>query len=164
MPYKYDGRLLEFDAQFIDTAGTQYPETWLRNSTAEQRAAVPGGITWEEPVWRYFDPNYRTKDGTNHDLAATKAKFIEADKVTANKLLEDTDWYVVRKSEKGTAIPSDIQTYRDNVRTQCTAREATINACTSVGNLESTMKNWLPPKADDGSANPDLLEEWPTKP
>ena len=31
MPYKYDGRLLEFDSQFIDTAGTQYPETWLRN-------------------------------------------------------------------------------------------------------------------------------------
>ena len=46
-----------------------------------------------------------------------------------NNLLARTDWMVVRKAEKGTAIPNATTTYRDNVRTACDTREKEIDAC-----------------------------------
>lgn len=48
-----------------------------------------------------------------------------------NLKLAETDWYVTRKSEKGTAIPSDIQTERDGLRTACGTHETAINAKTT---------------------------------
>ena len=36
---------------------------------------------------------------------------------------------MVRKAEKGTAIDTDIATYRDGIRTACTKREGEIDAC-----------------------------------
>ena len=53
MGYKYNGSPLNLDVSWRDTAGTQYPASWLRGSTAAQRAAVPsGGVTWEDdPPW-----------------------------------------------------------------------------------------------------------------
>ena len=48
-----------------------------------------------------------------------------------NRELAKTDWYVSRKSEKGTAIPSAIQTERDDLRTACNTKESEINAKTT---------------------------------
>ena len=45
------------------------------------------------------------------------------------------DWYVVRKADDGTAIPSAIQTYRDGVRTKSTAHESAVSATTSISDL-----------------------------
>lgn len=47
----------------------------------------------------------------------------------AGGLLQKTDWYVTRKSEAGTAIPSSVTTYRTAVRTACKTIEDAITAC-----------------------------------
>jgi hypothetical protein len=49
-------------------------------------------------------------------------------KTEAAGLLAPYDWYVTRKSEKSTAIPSSITTFRDAVRTSCANIETAINA------------------------------------
>ena len=41
--------------------------------------------------------------------------------------MAETDWAIVRKADKGTAIPSNIQTYRDAIRTEATAMENAID-------------------------------------
>ena len=46
----------------------------------------------------------------------------------AGGLLQDTDWMVVRATEGGTAVPSDITTWRAAVRTKANAM------CTAIGN------------------------------
>jgi len=46
----------------------------------------------------------------------------------AGGLLQDTDWMVVRAAEGGTAVPSDITTWRAAVRTKANAM------CTAIGN------------------------------
>ena len=61
---------------------------------------------------------------TLDDLKASGVDLIEKE---AHKLLATTDWYVTRKSEKGTAIPESISTYRDAIRTVCDQRCALIN-------------------------------------
>ena len=50
-------------------------------------------------------------------------------------MLAPYDWYVVRKTEKSTAIPTAITTYRDAVRTACDTREKEIDACADTAAL-----------------------------
>ena len=45
-----------------------------------------------------------------------------------NSKLQKTDWYVIRKSDNGDAVPEDIQTARIDLRTQSTTVETEINA------------------------------------
>ena len=70
-------------------------------------------------------------------LADLKAAKIEELKGIYNTKLAKTDWYVTRKSEKGTAIPSDVQTDRDALRTACNTHETAINAKTTKAQVES---------------------------
>lgn len=75
---------------------------------------------------------YPVNDKTwSETLAQLKEKQIEEAKIFAKTLLYNTDWYVVRKAEKGTAIPDDIETQRDNIRTACNNHESAINALTT---------------------------------
>ena len=55
--------------------------------------------------------------------------------IESRMYLEETDWYVVRKADDGTAIPSAVQTYRDGVRTKATAHETAVSATTTVSDL-----------------------------
>ena len=52
------------------------------------------------------------------DTKTNKVAQDKSDAVgTAEKYLQDTDWYVVRKADTGKAIPSDITTKRAEART-----------------------------------------------
>ena len=119
MGYKLNGSHLSLDVAFRDSEGTQYPASWLRSSTAEQRAAVPtGGITWEvDPPW--YDQRFYWGTDRPKPIANLKKDWIQIQKDTANSKLARTDWLIIRKAESDTAIPSDITTYRTAVRTKC---------------------------------------------
>lgn len=91
----------------------------------------------------YFDSDnsqftYPVSNKTwTESLADLKAKKIIILKRLYNEELSKTDWYVTRKSEKGTAIPSDIQTERDDLRTDCNTHETAINTKTTKAQVES---------------------------
>jgi len=57
-------------------------------------------------------------------LAQLKAKKIAELNGAAYNKLSATDWYVTRKAEKGTAIPDDIETERDNIRSTVDTKES----------------------------------------
>ena len=50
---------------------------------------------------------------------------------------------VVRKSEKGTAIPTATATYRDKVRTACYTIETKINNCSNLTEFKALFDNPL---------------------
>ena len=54
----------------------------------------------------------------------------------ANELAR-TDWYITRNTEKSTAIPSDISTHRDNVRTKQASMETQILNASDTPALET---------------------------
>ena len=59
-------------------------------------------------------------------------------KAQAGGLLAPTDWYVVKATEVADySVPSDIATYRANVRTKSNEMETQINACTTVDELKA---------------------------
>jgi len=75
-------------------------------------------------------------------LAELKKKKIAELKSAAYNKLSSTDWYVTRKAEKGTAIPDDIETERDNIRSSVDTKESEIKTLTKkvdVFNYDTTL-------------------------
>ena len=58
------------------------------------------------------------KDVGDVAVEGLKTKLIKDVKKEANRLLTETDWYVTRKSEKSNAIPSNITTWRNGIRSK----------------------------------------------
>ena len=52
-------------------------------------------------------------------------------------ILSNTDWYITRNTEKSTAIPSSISTYRDAVRTKQAEMETAITNASNTPALET---------------------------
>ena len=74
-------------------------------------------------------------EGADTDTVAVKGLktvLIEQVKSQAEGELNKTDWYITRKSEKNTAIPSAITTHRDAVRTK------QDSMCTAITNASDT--------------------------
>lgn len=66
-----------------------------------------------------------------------KSNAITTQNELAYALLQPSDWYVVRKSENGTAIPTDWDNWRESIRTTYQQQVVAINACTTVPELEA---------------------------
>ena len=66
-----------------------------------------------------------------------KTKLITQIKQQASNILSQTDWYITRKTEKSTAIPSAITTHRDAVRTKQASMETAITNAADTPALET---------------------------
>ena len=64
-----------------------------------------------------------------------KTKLIEKVKGQAANELGKTDWYVFRKADAGTAIPSAVTTHRAAVRTKCGQMETAITNASDTAAL-----------------------------
>ena len=75
--------------------------------------------------------------GTEGEIASRGLKYNH--KITINQqaggILQDTDWMVVRAAEGGTAVPSDITTWRAAVRTKANAMQVQIDNAADVDAL-----------------------------
>ena len=94
--------------------------------------------------------------GTEGDvkIEGLKTKLIKNVKAQANGLLSQTDWYVTRKSEKSTAIPSNITTWRNGIRSKQAAMETSITNASDTPALE-TLYTYVN-TADEG--DPEVIE------
>ena len=77
--------------------------------------------------------------GTEGELKARGLKYnlIQTVKQQAAGELTKTDWYVVRKADAGTAVPSAITTHRAAVRTKCAEMETAITNAADTPALET---------------------------
>ena len=66
-----------------------------------------------------------------------KYNLIKTIKQQAAGELQNTDWYVVRKADAGTAVPSAITTHRAAVRTKCAEMETAITNAADTPALET---------------------------
>jgi len=66
-----------------------------------------------------------------------KTILIRTVKSQAEGLLNQTDWYVTRKAEKNTAIPSAITTWRNGIRTKQAAMETSITNASNTAAIET---------------------------
>ena len=106
----------------------------------------------------HADANAVDDDGNELDpvivIEGLKTKLIRIVKSQAESLLNQTDWYITRKAEKSTAIPSAITTWRDAIRTKQAAMETLITNASNTPALETLYK--YVNTADEG--DPRVLE------
>ena len=81
-------------------------------------------------------PKQLDDDGTVKGL---KSQWIAQEKSIANYALGATDWMVIRKAERGVEIPADVAAERAKIIADCTAKEAAINAATTVDELMAVV-------------------------
>lgn len=82
-----------------------------------------------------------------------KSQWIAQVKDTANKLLAQSDWMVIRKVERSVDIPADTVTYRAAVITECTRLVTAIQGCADVPALIAvvTAQGWPVQGATNGN-------------
>ena len=166
MAFLLDGKPLAVDVPFT-YGDIHYPANWLRLSTAQEKKDL--GITEvaDAPVYdnRFYNGDgsaksltdtTETKDGVEYTYLGVKSVLKAQEKLKAGSLLAKYDWYVVRKAEKSTAIPTAITTYRDGIRTACDTREKEIDACADTAALVTLYSN-----KDDGTPN---MTQYPVDP
>jgi hypothetical protein len=73
-----------------------------------------------------------------------KSNWTAQVKDTANKILAQSDWMVIRKAERSVDIPAATVTYRAAVITECTRLVTAIQGCADVPALIAvvTTQNW----------------------
>ena len=107
----------------------------------------------------HADANGVDEDGNELDpvvvIPGLKTKLIRTVKSQAEGELNRTDWYITRKSEKNTAIPSAITTHRDAVRSKQAAMETAITNASDTPALETLYTHT---KQEDGSVTRPLGE------
>jgi hypothetical protein len=136
-----NGQPLQLDIPF-EIDGTSYPANWLRLTSIQEKNAV--GITEvADPQVAYDDRFYWGVD-IPMDLDVLKTRWKAQVKDTANKLLAQTDWMIIRKVERSVDIPVDTVTYRAAVIAECTRLTVAIIACTDVPSLATVVstQNW----------------------
>ena len=99
--------------------------------------ATPKRLEDENAVDENGDP-VLDDDGVqliNYGLKTEKKRIV---KQQASGLLAPTDWYVVKASEVADySVPSNITTFRADVRTKSNEMETQIDACTNVDELKA---------------------------
>jgi len=186
MPWKYKNRIIRAGKAWTDDNGTKHPSIWMRWTDAEKKSF---GLTWEDqPASEApFDNRFywgRQVDGTLIERSLTDIKEVDDDdnpildddgnqvvtlglksiaisqaKQTASNLLSPYDWYVIRKTEKSTAIPTAVKNYRDAVRNKCASIETSING---ASNHAAFMALYDAPVDSDGNVTGNApIDDWP---
>ena len=77
------------------------------------------------------------KDVGDVAVEGLKTVLIRTVKAQAAGILQDTDWYITRKADAGTAVPSSITTHRAAVRTKAAEMETAITNAANTPALET---------------------------
>jgi len=181
MAWLHNGRTIKVGKSWVSDDNKKYPRQWNR-LTNEQKTSA--GLVWQDdPVVVRYDNRFYNSSGVGKNLddinvvdedgnpvidpttgvqqvqSGLKLQWIAQTKSTANGLLAKSDWYVVRKSETDTAIPTDIATYRTAVRTATGTIETAINACTTLDNFIALFE--VPTDADGNPTGKAPIYDFP---
>jgi hypothetical protein len=133
----------------VDTTNKK-DEQWYINTNVsygvESNKAV--GSYGSSTAKAHADTLWTQADSDNGDLPSDKSvgdvktrglkyNLIRTVKAQAAGILQDTDWYIVRKADAGTAVPSAITTHRAAVRTKCASQETQITNAADTPALET---------------------------
>tara|TARA_R100000700_G_C3162477_1_gene138262 strand:- start:368 stop:922 length:555 start_codon:yes stop_codon:yes gene_type:complete len=182
MVWKHDGKEIAVGSSFVDKNGFKHPSNWESSWSAKDKK--DWGLVWENDAESFDKRFYNGRDAKGkliekslNDVDVTdekgnkvkdsdgvqlvneglKTKYIRETKEMCNNFLEKTDWYVVRKAEGGSDIPSEITTERNNLRNSCKTIEDKINACKSL----SDFKKLFDAPTKDGVISGDApINDW----
>ena len=153
----------------VETDNTNFKDSKWYNNTNESFTFANGKVTrsWgTATAKKHADTLWTEEDKTDGlipedkdvgDVATRGLKYnlIQEVKKQAAGILQETDWYIVRKADAGTAVPSAITTHRAAVRTKAAEMETAITNASDTPALE-TLYTYT--EQEDGSVTRPLGE------
>ena len=149
----------------VETDSTNFKDQKWYINTNQSYAFGSGKVTrsWGTATAKaHADSLFTAQDetdglGTEGDVKVEglKTVLIKNLKAQAAGILQNTDWYIVRKADAGTAVPSAITTHRAAVRTKAASMETAITNAADTPALE-TLYTYT--KQEDGSVTRPLGE------
>ncbi len=142
MAWKHNGRVIKVGKSWIDDSNIRHPRNWIIWTDAYKETM---SLVWEDDPTPLapFDSFYYYGWNSDGDallpkpLADLKVSKVSEAKTTSAHSLRDTDWYVTRKSETNTAIPSGITAFRAAVRANYTVLKTAINNASDIAGLQA---------------------------
>ena len=155
--WKLGDKIIREGKSFTDNNGVTHPGVWARWTDDKKKAM---GLTfvadskthdnrfywgWNADETSLIERNIADvnevdddgkpildDDGNQVVTLGLKSVAIARTKEKAGSILSKTDWYVTRKTEAGTAIPSTVTDYRTAVRAKSKTIEDAITACDTL--------------------------------
>ena len=186
MPWKHNHKILKPGKAWTDTNGTLHSALWMRydnswktkyNIVWEDDPAsqapydsrfysgrqsdgtlIPRSLTDVNEVDSDGNP-VNDKDGNQIVTPGLKTEWVRQTKEIANNKLAVHDWYVTRKAEKSIAIPTNVQTYRDAVRTKCAAIETALNGAADLAAFMALFEDTV--DSDGNVTAVAKINDWP---
>jgi len=182
--FKYSGRTIRPGRSWTDDNGITHPSNWHIWSADDKAAAGVTEIVEETPpdsrlyTWSMGADGKISKTAKNladEDAKDSSGNLLKDEKGNQviifgvkttlknevksqqGSLLAQTDWAIIRKADKGTAIPSNIQTWRDAIRTKATAMESAIDGAADTAAITALFII-----IDSDGNKTGILYDWPT--
>ena len=181
--FKYKGRTIYAGRTWIDDNHVKHPSNWhIWNTVTKDSMGITEVIEETPPDSRLYiwsmDSNGKisktAKNLADEDAKDSSGNLLKDEKGNQainfgvkttlknevksqqGSLLAQTDWAIIRKADKGTAIPSNIQTWRDAIRTKATAME---NAIDNASNTDAVAALFVTYDASGNKSG--ILYDWP---
>jgi hypothetical protein len=185
--YKVGDQSIRPGRSWKDADGTVQPKNWNIWSAEDKKAAgIKEVVLQSFPDQRLYtsshtatgsvvsrnkplgDTNEVDKDGKpildskGKQLVTlgVKSKLKNEIKAQQQSLLFQTDWAVIRKADKGTEIPANIQTWRDAIRAKATEMEEAIDKAASTKAMEALFVKHTT-DSDGKTTKSGILYDWP---
>lgn len=144
--FKYKDQYLTLGQSWTDDNGILHPPNWGiwdsdyktsmgMTELVPEATPDPRLYTWSIDSDGKVTSQAKSLDDSGDVLGVKSTLKNEVKEYQKNHLFQ-TDWAFIRKADKGTAVPTDIQTWRDAIRTKATEMEDAIDACSSVSDVE----------------------------
>ena len=181
--FKYKGKTIYAGRAWIDNNHVKHPSNWHIWNTATKDSMGITEVIEETPpdsrlyIWSMdsngkinktakslIDEDVKDSDGNpvkdedgkkriNLGLRSTLKNEVKSQQ---GSLLAQTDWAVIRKSDKGTAVPANIQTWRDAIRDKATEMETAID---NAADTDAVATLFLSRDEDENKSG--ILYDWP---
>ena len=128
-----NGKTLQYDKAFTHD-GVQYPSNWLRLTSLEEKQAI-GIVEVPDQPQSVWDQRFYWGVDNPKDHTQLVEQWVAQVKQTAGSMLSPTDWYIVRNSETGAAVPQEVLDRRSEIRSYSNQKETAIETTTTTEEL-----------------------------
>ena len=128
--WQYNGEVIKTAKEMVIN-DVRYPKQIFKDADLLAELGITSYTPEAVADQRYY---WNTTDNPK-DVDTLKENMIAKVKAQVGARLSQTDWMVVRATDGGKAVPSDVATYRTAIRTEGNTKETEINALTTIDDV-----------------------------
>ena len=128
--WQYNGEVIKTAKEMVIN-DVRYPKQIFKDADLLAELGITSYTPEAVADQRYY---WNTTDNPK-DVAELKKNMVSKVKAQVGARLSQTDWMVIRATDGGTSVPSDVATYRTAIRAEGNTKETEINELVSIDDV-----------------------------